>query len=585
MAQLISYFVGLALVGGELLGGPTAAQTAAQPALRRLDTDRAAYPPRTAVHLTAQLARAQPGRQLAITYYHLGQPIGHQTVLASGTTARWTWQPPADDYQGYLVQVSSPGQVPVTTAVDVSSDWRQFPRYGFLSKFGELSGAEMDGVMQQLTRYHLNGLQFYDWGDKHHQSLAGTPAAPAAEWRDLANRPTYLSTVAGYIDRAHRVGMKAMFYNLLYGAYPNTAAEGVRPEWGLYRDSLHLKRYAFEGFPATWEVHGLDMQDPGNPGWQAYLLAQTDKVYAAKGLNFDGWHVDQVGDPGPLYTYAGQRTDPSLAFGTFLKAAKQAQPTRPIVMNAVNRWGEAQIAQANTEFMYSELWTGNEEYASLAEAIRGNEALAPGKRAVLAAYINRDRAKVAGFFNPASVLLADAVIFAFGGAHIELGEHLLDTEYFPDDHLQMTPALQAQLQAYYDFVVAYESLLRGSNRTFLRDSAATLAGDANLAAWPPQRGRVAVVRSQAQGRQVVHLLNFTNAKTLEWRDNQAQQPVPTLRQNLRVQLPVATTIQRVWVASPDFQQGVPQPLPFTQAAGQLTVTVPRLRYWDMLVLE
>ncbi|RZL13417.1 MAG: cycloisomaltooligosaccharide glucanotransferase, partial [Hymenobacter sp.] len=84
---------------------------------------------------------------------------------------------------------------------------------------------------------------------------------------------------------------------------------------------------------------------------------------------------------------------------------------------------------------------------------------------------------------------------------------------------------------------------------------------------------------------VVHLLNFSDAKTLEWRDNQAQQPEPTLRRQVRVQVPVATKISRVWVASPDYQQGTPQQLPFAQAAGQLTVTVPQLRYWDMLVLE
>ncbi|RZK86762.1 MAG: cycloisomaltooligosaccharide glucanotransferase, partial [Hymenobacter sp.] len=78
---------------------------------------------------------------------------------------------------------------------------------------------------------------------------------------------------------------------------------------------------------------------------------------------------------------------------------------------------------------------------------------------------------------------------------------------------------------------------------------------------------------------------FADAKTLEWRDNQAQQPVPLLRRNLRVRVPVATPIKRAWVASPDFQQGKPQAIPFTQTAGQLTVTVPQLRYWDMLVLE
>jgi dextranase len=582
MRQLSGYVIGLVLAGSGMLARQGVAQAVAATTPRRLDTDRAAYLPGTAVHLTAELPMARPGRQLTATYYHLGQVIGRQVVSAPGRTAAWTWQPPKTDYQGYLVTVAGDGAEPLTTAVDVSSNWRQFPRYGFLSWFGPLSAGHMDSVMRQLTRYHINGLQFYDWADKHHQSLAGTPEAPAAEWRDLANRPTSLATVEGYIERAHRVGMKAMFYNLLYGSYPNAVADGVRPEWGLYRDSLHQKRYAFDGFPKDWEASGLDMQDPGNREWQRYLTGQTGKVYAAKDLHFDGWHVDQVGDPGRLYTYAGQRTDPSLAFGDFLKVAKAAAPTRPLVMNAVNQWGQASIATAPIEFMYAELWTNNEEYASLAKAIQDNEALAPGKRTVLAAYINRDWSKAPGYFNPASVLMADAVIFAFGGAHIELGEHMLDTEYFPDHHLRLTPALQHQVQAYYDFAVAYENLLRGPDR---KVQPVTVGGDPSLAAWPPQLGKVAAARTTAAERQVVHLLNFTEAKTLEWRDNGQVQTEPTIRRNLTVRLPAATPVRRVWLASPDLAGGQPKTVAFTQANGQLTLTVPELRYWDMLVIE
>jgi dextranase len=572
----------LAVVAGLSLAFANA--QAAPGDLARLDTDKAAYAPGAPVHFTANLRAVPAGTQLVVSYYHLGTRLSQQTVPMKGTAAQWTWQPPKADYQGYLVKVEARAGQQVldqaTTAVDVSSDWKQFPRYGFLSKFGKLSAADMNGVMQQLNRYHLNGLQFYDWGDTHHRSLAGTPAQPAAEWRDLANRPSYFATVQGYISRAHQYGMKAMFYNLLYGAYPNTPE--VKPQWGLYRDSLHQKRYAFDGFPAGWEASGLDMEDPGNPGWRSYLFQGVSDVYAAKNLNFDGWHVDQVGDPGKLYAYTGQRTDPSKSFGVFLKEAKQAQPSRPLVMNAVNQWGQEQIATAPVEFLYAELWTDNEQYSSLGQAVQYNESLAPGKRTVLAAYVNREKSNQPGQFNDASVLMADAVIFAFGGAHIELGEHLLDTEYFPNGKLQMSARLQQQMQAYYDFAVAYENLLRGPDRKF---EAVKIGGDATLTAWPPQQGKVAAVGTQAAGRRVVHLLNFADAKTLEWRDNKAQQPVPTVRRNVAVQLAATQKISRVWLASPDFGQGAPQELKFTQQQGQLLLTVPELHYWDMLVLE
>lgn len=55
---------------------------------------------------------------------------------AAGTT--WTWTAPATDYTGYLVDVYRTKEngtevILGTIAVDVSSDWTRFPRYGFVA--------------------------------------------------------------------------------------------------------------------------------------------------------------------------------------------------------------------------------------------------------------------------------------------------------------------------------------------------------------------------------------------------------------------------------------------------------------------
>ncbi len=65
-----------------------------------------------------------------------------------------------------------------------------------------------------------------------------------------------------------------------------------------------------------------------------------------------------------------------------------------------------------------------------------------------------------GYFNTPGVLLTDAVIFSFGGAHLEMGDHMLCKEYFPNSNLQMKPELQAAIVHYYDFLTAYQNLLR-----------------------------------------------------------------------------------------------------------------------------
>ncbi len=52
---------------------------------------------------------------------------------------RWTWTPPTTDYQGYMVELfaESNGRRSMlgTIAVDVSSNWKRFPRYGFVRGF------------------------------------------------------------------------------------------------------------------------------------------------------------------------------------------------------------------------------------------------------------------------------------------------------------------------------------------------------------------------------------------------------------------------------------------------------------------
>ena len=77
---------------------------------------------------------------------------------------------------------------------------------------------------------------------------------------------------------------------------------------------------------------------------------------------------------------------------------------------------------------------------------------------MLAAYMDYEKSKNAGFVNEPGVLLANAVIFAFGGAHLEIGEHYLANEYFPNKNLQMKADLKKALITYYDFLVAYQNL-------------------------------------------------------------------------------------------------------------------------------
>ena len=78
---------------------------------------------------------------------------------------KWSWTPPMTDYQGYLVEVytetNDQSTILGTVAVDVSSDWKRFPRYGFIADFDNAGGsidknANIKNEMAYLNRLHIN---------------------------------------------------------------------------------------------------------------------------------------------------------------------------------------------------------------------------------------------------------------------------------------------------------------------------------------------------------------------------------------------------------------------------------------------
>ncbi|WP_187263764.1 glycoside hydrolase family 66 protein [Pontibacter beigongshangensis] len=571
--------------------------------IKSISKDKAAYSPGAVVDFTLALEQSVTGLSLQVSYYHLSTVVTQQAVVVSGNTVNWSWVTPNADFNGYMVKAElrngSTVLDEVTIAVDVSSDWTKFPRYGFLSKyrqditdttFAPISDWGMDTVINKLTRFHINGLQFYDWMDTHHDPLAGTASNPASEWDELSGKRAYLSTVKGYIDRAHNKNMKAMFYNLVYGAYPN--APGVNKEWGLFWNQDGTNQWSHCCFHHSWETQNLPVYDPGNANWRNFIINAHNEVYDAAGLSFDGYHADQLGKFGPLYKYNSFiETHPNQSFGTFLTESKNARPNKYLVMNAVDQYGQENITQAPVSFTYSELWGAHEGYYDLGKAIQTNIEL-KNTNTVLAAYVNKDKSENTGIFNDASVLMADAVIFAFGGAHIELGEHMLANPYFPNNNLKMSAQLENDLLTYYDFAVAYENILR-DGRTFNNVTLSGAGSSVNSVTYwredqHEMQGKVATVGVQWGNNQAFHLLNFSNANHMNWRDNAQSQPVPITISDLSLQFSYTTPITRMWVASPDFNNGLPQLLTssqYSQANGVVTVNLPQLKYWTMLVAE
>ncbi|WP_291862677.1 glycoside hydrolase family 66 protein [Marinilabilia sp.] len=546
------------------------------------------------VVLTTDKARYNPGEEVTITsdkmlsgdvkvrYRHLGETISEETFSADS----WRWNLPNEDFKGYMVdvyeEVDGEEVVYGSVAVDASSDWTVFPRYGFLSEFSsEVTQDDVDKTLSFLNRCHINGIQYYDWLNKHHWPLKMNGNEPAATWLDIAKREVAFNTVDTYIKNAKSLNMASMEYNLLFGAWDDYESDGVSTRWMLFSDQNHqyINKHDLD---ESWAMSDILLANPHDANWQDYIFEKTAQVY--EHLDFDGWHVDQLGNRGDVYDYDGNRVDLPSGYQLFMSNLKTRFPDKKMALNAVDQYGQQEIMDSGVDFAYSEIWSYN-SFEALSQVILDNYRMGGESRnTVLAAYMNYDLSHSAGYFNTPAVLLADAVIFAFGGSHLELGEHMLANEYFPNNNLLMRTDLKDGIVNYYDFLVAYQNLLRGGGE-FNSPELNSLDGQRSINSWPPQTGKIAAIGKLVEGKQVMHLLNFTNSNSLLWRDNSGNQKYPDEVKDLRVEVHTDKVISKVWFASPDFNGGVMHSLDFEQSGNYVTVTIPKMQYWGMVVME
>lgn len=550
-----------------------------QNTMKLITTDKAAYRPGDSVNFKLELKAFEPDSKLLVQYRHLGERIGEKEIKVDGNQVIWEWTPPADDYKGYMAEVfvSKKDKVidHLNIAVDVSSDWSKFPRYGYLGNFPQMSQSSMEKVIERLNRFHINGIQFYDWQYKHHDPIKMVDGKPAEAWPDIANRPVAFKTVKGYIDLAHSKNMKAMNYNLIFGAYEDAENDGVMKEWGLFKDRKQSEQ---DKHPLTGWASDIMMYDPANEEWQNYLIEKEKGVF--KQLPFDGWHVDQLGDRGILFNASGDVVKLSQGYVSFLKAAKIGLNV-DYVMNAVDQYGQGLLAAlAPLNFLYTEVWS-HPKYDNLKDVIDQNSQLSRNKlNTVLAAYMNYDYSKSnRGMFNEPGVLLTDAVIFASGGSHLEIGENMLSSEYFPNNNLSVSPNLEEKLIHYYDFQTAYQNILRDG----LEESPLKVMslGGPEISSKAEQ-GQIWSFAKQKDGSDIVHFINFTNANTMEWKDNEANQVEPDELQDVSIALQEERKVSNIMFASPDYYNGSPVQLTFEQKDGKVLFKLPKLKYWDLI---
>ena len=560
-----------------------------------VNTDKAMYYPGNGVTIFVGLTNSTASTfngSVNVVISHLGyastnlpsQPVANLGTNATAT-AVFSWMPPATNYQGYLVSVSvtdTNGSVvdSGSSAIDVSSDWARFPRYGYVAHYD--STLDATHTMWLLKNYHINGIEFYDWQWKHH-----LPYNPDATWPDVANRTIYRNTVTNLIAAAHYYNMMAMNYNSYGMAWANylTDGSGATLSMGIFSSSPASigNQYGYS-LPSSWATTNLYEMNNRDTNWQNYIYGREQAVFT--NFAFDGWHIDTVGQH-TAYDYNGNFFSLDDYNPEFINNAKAALGVR-MTFNTVDAGGENQVAQsANVDFVYSELWSGNPNYNSFNQRVNNVRSYC-SKALVMPAYL--DTGLSSGYFNQPGVLLADAAMFACGGAHLELGDgtNMLNNDYFPNDSsVLMTSSLMAAMRNYYDFLVGYENLLRGD--TVSANNAAAITGVTT--STNGSAGTVWIISKETLGYNIIHLVNLLNSNSTAWNDYNGTCPAPPTLNNLAVKMYYTGSIGRgnLWYATPDTNFGVATQLGYTTGSdgggSYIDFTVPQLKYWDMIWLE
>ena len=522
----------------------------------------------------------------------------------------WDWQLPASkrfplslpdaDGRGYALKVEALDEeqnvlTSAFTAVDVSSSWTKFPRYGYVWDF--TPSADAESKADEMARYHLNGVQFYDWQYRHHRPLADDLSG----WRDWSGRWISGDTVRAYLRAAHDRGMACMAYNMIYAANETylTDGSGVQADWRLVR--TNGADFTCDMDAKLGPVGVLQYFNLLNPDWQSYIFAQENRVFEA--FDFDGWHGDTIGENGPMRTADGGPLGYDAdgkpiylvkdGYTAFLNAAKAAIGDKYLAFNPVGAQGIENVNVSAVDVLYTEFWPWDrnangrlyDDYYTLHRAILGACEQSGGKSLIVAAYVNYRNPKAT--FNPSAVRMLDCVVFASGGSRIELGNggNMLSDEYFPaDGKKRMDDGLRSAVGRLYDFLVAYENLLRDGQRPVSR----TVRLE-NLPVSTDGRSDTVWCFAKADSStEIYHFLNLTGTDD-GWRDEEQTKKPPIAHENVKTRLYTDYPVREVWLASPDGESPLPLPLEFQigrDANGAYAeFTQPALEYWNLIFLR
>lgn len=514
-----------------------------------LNTDKAIYYPSEKVVFHATSVSGH-GR-LVVKYYHLNNLVATKEIYYGTSEISWSWFLPSDDNIGYAVVIENHVGNNVSTntiAINVSSDLYNYPIMGFISRYDNDSPTEIKGVLDYLKRLHINLIQCYDWFDYHSLPLpvysnGGDSLYVANIWNDMGNRLTKKKVIEDYCYLAKSYGMKPLAYMAMNGSDTNQLVHGLSAEMFLYSDNSRNLDHVYKTLDKNngWGKYSLYNMNWMNGPWQDYICHQMETV--RNNMPFVGWHIDMFGNPGNKYDSNGNELSSSLLeSGIHYFLNKAGELGWDIGVNSVGEYGINDMKPVTSlKYFYTEVWDNRKTYDDMLRLVRGlTEAFDSNKKkkgVIIAAYMDYDYAKnnAGKYFNTDGIILADLVIMASGGTHLEMGEHMLCNEYFPNSNLNLPSTLKDNyLPKMYDFFVAFKEII---GLGYQVDGLATIDGGSVDSL---QSGKVCgISRGNKNDYLGLSLINLRTTNT-EWRDTNANCSVSPA-QNIRVTIKLGVT--------------------------------------------
>jgi len=326
-----------------------------------------------------------------------------------------------------------------STALDVLADPFRRPRYGFVSHYE--SDRAVDGVSENVRRFHLNAVQFYDWMYRHAKLMP-----PTEEFEDALGQRVSLGTVRRLVTAVREAGSLPLAYAAVYAV----GAEAW-PEWesdGLFRR---------DGSPwmlgdFLWNV------DPTSERWLAHFTAD---LRSALEVGFAGFHLDQYGSPKWAERSDGTLVDLVEAFPALIDRVAADLPESRNIFNNVNDFPTFATVRANQALTYIEVWSPHTTLAHLAELVTKARLLGPDRPVILAAYLSAYQGDETAALQAEKLQLA--TVFSHGGTVLLHGEEAaVLTEAYYVTHKEIAAATQDAARRYFDLAVRYGDLLFAS---------------------------------------------------------------------------------------------------------------------------